>query len=213
MDCSKHDLVTFGCSFTYGHGLKDCLAEDGIGNGPKPSVLAWPNHLKSMCNFRTVDNQAEPGASNKIITKLIMDYKKFSRKSFVVIFWTNFDRQTVFYSKDYGDYLHMMPGILQDRMPKKFFEYHGGGIKENRPSPMKMREMVETYYMDYHSDFDVYFDNIIRINYVNSWLKEKGIESRHVFMEHEWNRPAVFENKRYFNRFTICSRTDIRVLS
>ena len=33
MGWKDYKLVTFGCSFTYGHGLADCMAEDGS-NGP-----------------------------------------------------------------------------------------------------------------------------------------------------------------------------------
>ena len=75
MDLSEYDLVTFGCSFTYGHGLHDCIDPDGQSHGPLPSVLAWPNQLKSISNFKTVDNVAEPGASNKLITKYALEYK------------------------------------------------------------------------------------------------------------------------------------------
>ena len=81
MDCQEYDLVAFGCSFTYGHGLPDCIGEDGVSNGPTPSVLAWPNQLKTFCNFKTVDNQGEPGASNKIITKRINRIRKFNCRS------------------------------------------------------------------------------------------------------------------------------------
>ena len=131
MDCQEYDLITFGCSFTYGHGLQDCIAEDGLCNGPRPSVLAWPNQLKVLCNFKTVDNQGEPGASNKIITKNIIEYKKYSRQSFVVIYWANFDRHTIFFSKDNNERIHMMPNFISDTMPKDFWKYHILGTSFN----------------------------------------------------------------------------------
>ncbi len=198
MDCQEYDLVTFGCSFTYGHGLHDCIAEDGLSNGPRPSVLAWPNQLKSLCNFKTVDNMAEPGASNKIITKHIVEYKKYSKQSFVVIYWANFDRHTIFFSKDNTKRIHMMPNFLSDTMPKDFWKWHTKNINRDEK---EFQNLIKNYYGYFHHEFDVYFDNIIRLNYVNSWLRSKGIECRHLFGEHEWNNDTLKRNKSYFNKY------------
>lgn len=60
-------LVFFGDSFTYGHGLSDCLDISGQsvedGTGPKPSKFGWA-HL--LCNMRNASgrNLSKPGASN-----------------------------------------------------------------------------------------------------------------------------------------------------
>jgi|TARA_X000000950_G_scaffold55224_1_gene66081 hypothetical protein len=202
MDCQEYDLVAFGCSFTYGHGLQDCIGEDGVSNGPTPSVLAWPNQLKTLCNFKTVDNQSEPGASNKIITKRIIEYKKYTKKSFVVIQWSNFDRHTIFLAKDNIKRIHMMPNFLSDIMPKDFWQSHSQNSSFN---PKEYKEIIKMYYGYYHHEFDVYFNNIIKLNYVDTWLKSKGIECRHVFGEHEWNNETLKINKGYFNKYMLSS--------
>ena len=205
MDCQKYDLVTFGCSFTYGHGLPDCIADDGISNGSTPSVLAWPNQLKAICNFKSVDNQGEPGASNKIIIKRIIEYKKYSRQSFVIIFWANFDRHTIFLAKDNTKRIHMLPNFISDSMPKNFWKYHTVGTNFNEA---EYKDFIKRHYGYYHNDFDVYFDNIIRLNYANSWLKSKGIECVHLFGEHEWNNDTMKKNKRYFNKYMM---SDVKI--
>ena len=68
MDFQKHNLVAFGCSFTYGHGLKDCVI-DQINPGPNPSKYAWPTYLSLRLKCNGFENKGIPGASNKIIQK------------------------------------------------------------------------------------------------------------------------------------------------
>ena len=190
-----YDLITFGCSYTYGHGLPDCIHDDGTSHGPSPSVLSWPYHLKHNCEFATVDNQAEPGASNKIIARHIVEYKKYSKRSFVVILWTNFDRHTVFHTSWPHDRLHMMPQHLGD-MPDAFWEgqRQRGEIKE-------FKRKTLAYYSDFHSDFDVYFDQVIRMGYIDAWLKSKGItQVRHLFFDKEWI-DKLSKEKKYFNKY------------
>ena len=41
-------LWAFGCSHTQGHGLADCIAENGIDPIPVMSKLSWPNHLAEL---------------------------------------------------------------------------------------------------------------------------------------------------------------------
>jgi hypothetical protein len=38
-------IIAFGCSYTYGHGLPDCLDDDKITQGPTHSNLAYPSIL------------------------------------------------------------------------------------------------------------------------------------------------------------------------
>lgn len=205
MDLSEYDLVTFGCSFTYGHGLHDCIDPDGQSHGPLPSVLAWPNQLKSISNFKTVDNVAEPGASNKLITKYALEYKKYTKKSFVIIYWSNFDRHTVFYSRQQYDRLHMMPAFLSaEAMPQQFWDWQKqqGDVEE-------FKRKTLTWFSDFHFDFDVYWEQVVRMNYVDAWFRSKGIECRHLFGEHEWNKKELgSDNKKYFNKYML---KDIKV--
>ena len=193
MDYSKYDLVTFGCSFTYGHGLVDCIHKDGTSNGLKPSALAWPSILKSLANFKTVDNMAIAGSSNKMITKEIIEYKKYTKNTFVVILWSNFDRHTVF--KDRVKKLHMMPHFINKEMPDSFWAFHGAEANE-------LKRKIKSYYGDFHEEFDTYFDQMIRMNYVHSWLKDKGIQNIHIFAEH-LKPQGLNQHKRFFNNFMI----------
>ena len=77
MDWTKYNLITFGCSHTYGAGLPDCWIPNK-GHGPKPSNNAWPSVLKQKLNFKSIDNSSRPGSSNKMIAKTIIEYPKMT---------------------------------------------------------------------------------------------------------------------------------------
>ena len=118
MGWKDYKLVTFGCSFTYGHGLADCMAEDGS-NGPTASEQAWPSVLGKLTGMK-VDNASEPGSSNLMITKAIVDYSKYTKDTVVVVMWSNNDRETI-YTTNGKEKLHMLPGFLDDTMPGTFW--------------------------------------------------------------------------------------------
>ena len=68
-------LVAFGDSCTYGHGLKDCIAADGVNPGKRPSERAWPTELADEFKDIPYANLGIPGASNKEIWNKIMNTK------------------------------------------------------------------------------------------------------------------------------------------
>jgi hypothetical protein len=43
-------IIAFGCSYTYGHGLSDCLDNDMMTQGPTHSNLAYPSILAEKLN-------------------------------------------------------------------------------------------------------------------------------------------------------------------
>lgn len=74
-------LVTFGCSFTYGAGLKDTYEFK-----PGPSSYAWPNITAKELNIECV-NKGIPGASNKAILHYIQNFE-FTSNDIVCVLWT-----------------------------------------------------------------------------------------------------------------------------
>ena len=170
MGWKDYKLVTFGCSFTYGHGLSDCMAEDGS-NGPTASEQAWPSVLGKLTGMK-VDNVSEPGSSNLMITKAIVDYSKYTKDTVVVVMWSNNDRETIY--KTGNEKLHMLPGFLDDTMPGTFwFDKDKNNFKKT----------ITTYYENYHEDWNATLNQTIRMNFVHAFLKNKGIKSFHVHSE------------------------------
>jgi len=83
-------LVTFGCSYTYGHGLEDCHIEPES-PGPNPSKYAWPNLLGQRLGLDVV-NCSNPGASNIHILWKLLNFD-FTDDDLCVIMWTHFGRE------------------------------------------------------------------------------------------------------------------------
>ena len=184
MGWKDYKLVTFGCSFTYGHGLADCMAEDGS-NGPTASEQAWPSVLGKLTGMK-VDNVSEPGSSNLMITKAIVDYSKYTKDTVVVVMWSNNDRETIY--KTGNEKLHMLPGFLDDTMPGTFwFDKDKNNFKKT----------ITTYYENYHEDWNATLNQTIRMNFVHAFLKNKGIKSFHVHSEH--HRLDI----NYFKKFNV----------
>lgn len=88
------NLKVFGCSLTYGHGLRDCFEAEGNGAGPIPSKLAWPQLLADSLKL-TCNNFSSPGSGNLEILFKILD-SKFSQEDFVIVFWSYSGRDIVF---------------------------------------------------------------------------------------------------------------------
>ena len=82
-------LITFGCSYTYGHGLEDCHIEPN-----KPGLVhsqkAWPSLLANMLNLELI-NCSNPGASNLHILWKLLNFD-FNDEDLCIVMWTHFGR-------------------------------------------------------------------------------------------------------------------------
>jgi hypothetical protein len=178
MDFQQHNLVAFGCSFTYGHGLKDCIGDDNWMAGPKPSTYSWPTYVHHHLETKSLVNRGKPGASNKLIAKRIIDFK-FQDPSIVVVQWTRLSRKTIF--KDSENKLHLLANYVpKGNIPKIWWDWHG----VNRDDYHKL---IKQYYENFHYDYDAYFDFCLTVGYINQYLKDRGIKSYHLFESEDLN--------------------------
>ena len=83
------NIVAFGCSITYGHGLPDCFISPN-GPGPVPSNFAWPALLGKKLE-KNVINEAVPGSSNLEILLKILHYK-FQPNDICMVYWSFYNR-------------------------------------------------------------------------------------------------------------------------
>ena len=82
-------IIAFGCSYTYGHGLNDCLDRDGK-PGSTPSDLSFPSIVAKKLNCECI-NLGKSGNSNKEIWNDILNFK-FQKDDIAVITWTYYNR-------------------------------------------------------------------------------------------------------------------------
>lgn len=82
-------IIAFGCSYTYGHGLSDCLDNNGS-PGSTASKLAFPSIVANKLDCEYV-NLGKSGNSNKEIWNDILNFE-FKKDDIVVITWTYYSR-------------------------------------------------------------------------------------------------------------------------
>ena len=86
------NLIAFGCSLTYGHGLPDCHIPPSL-PGPVPSSLAWPSRLALLAGKNCI-NQAKCGAGNFEIALSVISYQ-FDPQDICFILWSYPDRDII----------------------------------------------------------------------------------------------------------------------
>ena len=147
-------IWAFGCSQTYGHGLKDCITE-GNAPGDEPSKFAYPQLIGNALN-KEVINLSRPGASNKyILRKIKMSQSEMSPDDIVLIGWTNKDRYI----------------ILKENIDCYWLGLHPTQIDKNK--------LADAYYKHIHDDNDADIVTMWYMNYAYLTLKVTDIKSIH----------------------------------
>jgi hypothetical protein len=82
-------LVTFGCSYTFGHGLVDCFMPP-TNPGLHPSSYAWPNLLAKKLGYECL-NLSNPGSGNFEILMRILQ-TSFEKDDLVITQFSFFNR-------------------------------------------------------------------------------------------------------------------------
>jgi len=156
-------LIAFGCSYTYGHGLKDCIVFPH-NPGPVASKTAWPNSLGKLLNVDEVINQGEPGASNKFIWKRILDFE-YQTDDLVFINWSHFERHCYFRESPNNDLIM------------------GNWIKKNKPN--------KAYYKFMYSSLDSTLEFFNRADHSKRYLDSLNIKNFHTMLLRDRPRNAL----------------------
>ena len=117
-------LITFGDSFTYGHGLPDCHIPPGLA-GPECSKLSWPQLLGDKLGMEVI-NRAKPGHSNIEILRDLLRSTDILPTDIVIIGWTYTVRDYVFKKNFLGKDVSfkVSPWIGEKSFIKKWFSVH-----------------------------------------------------------------------------------------
>lgn len=147
----QNRLITFGCSLTYGHGLPDCLENDGR-PGKLPSVYAWPQLLADHLSRECINN-ALSGSSNKRIWHRIVNFK-YHPLDLVIILWTSPDRYGIVRSKE--EVFDIGPWMLGEA------------------------QIADTYYSKIYHEYNSRLETALYINHADLFLKQQGITPLHM---------------------------------
>ena len=147
-------LVAFGCSYTYGHGLKDCWNPKNKRPMPQPSSFAWPSLLAKKLNLDLV-NLAVPGSSNKKIWHKIVSFdESLTSKDLVVVGWTHLERNCIIASKD--KYINISPWDIDSPLGEAWYRY-------------------------FNNDYNRNLELNLQMSHVSYLLNSKGIKNYHFF--------------------------------
>jgi hypothetical protein len=162
-------LVTFGDSFTYGENMPDNVRKTN-----KPSEYAWPSVVAKKLDVNDIVNCAIPGASNKYISKSILDFK-FQKHDLVLVLWSWHNRWHVFNNNN----LHKQKiGLWKTKYDKT----------------------SDLYYRYFYNEEDSIRQSLIYVNHVNDYLKHKKVKNFHAFLDedmqinaqkYEWHRTEI----------------------
>jgi hypothetical protein len=152
-------LVTFGDSFTFGHGLVDCHIPPDI-HGPNPSKFAWPQVLGDMLELEVV-NKSTPGFSNIQILREVISFD-FQPTDMVIVGWTYSLRDCIFSKNIFG---------VESALRLSVWHKDTSFIKK---------------YFDVHNNHDMAVRMGLYMHHAESYLKTKNINQHHFCAYHGW---------------------------
>ena len=172
-------LVTFGCSYTYGHGLPDCITDHG-GAGKIPSKFAWP-HLLAKKLDKELYNAGIPGASNKLIMDTVINFP-FKPTDTVVILWTYLSRHCILSHKklEPGTKLDKEVRVLPNGNLHTFI-----GTNDNL-------SLSARYYRLLHNEEDQLIMTNHYISYVRLYLEKHNIPNIQTTIN-ELDHPLIYD--------------------
>lgn len=172
-------LVTFGCSYTYGHGLPDCITDHG-GAGKIPSKFAWP-HLLAKKLDKELYNAGIPGASNKLIMDTVINFP-FKPTDTVVILWTYLSRHCILSHKklEPGTKLDKEVRVLPNGNLHTFI-----GTNDNLA-------LSARYYRLLHNEEDQLIMTNHYISYVRLYLEKHNIPNLQTTIN-ELDHPLIYD--------------------
>lgn len=149
-------LVTFGDSFTYGQGL------DGTPTAhPMSHDQAWPCHMAESMGAQ-LDNQSVPGASNKLIWYMAMNYE-YQPDDIVVVAWSCNTRWLTV-----GEVRHSMYAD-----PRTELELHDNNQFRQYGSWMEDQPDIMSFYLNNWHSVDMHVEFCSKMDQLNRYLQNK----------------------------------------
>lgn len=107
-------IIALGCSYTYGHGLSDCIHSDRTSPGPCPSKLGFPAIVATHLERKLV-NLSSPGAGDKHIMHIANNFI-FRPSDICLMQWSHGNRYCIIKQHKTVDL-----GVWQDNKPARSY--------------------------------------------------------------------------------------------
>jgi hypothetical protein len=186
------EIITFGCSHTFGEGLPDALVDLTAPENriPIPSKYAWPAVLGELSN-RPVINLGQCGESNKFICNKILNSYFNKNEHTVIVMWTYFTRSCVYVNEQKT--LRLIPYNTQN-----FAGVPREKIKFNRE-----------YYKRFFFYRNAFFESYQNINHAKLYLDKLGVKNYHFCLE---DNPYYDEDHQEFLQTPIWNQVDLKYI-
>lgn len=161
----RNRLVAFGCSTTFGHGLKDCFVPP-LDPGHKPSLLAWPQLVANKLDRQCI-NKGVPGASNKLIWNIVMN-TQYRHSDIAIISWSYPERWCIIKSIENAEDIKEVSIYDESKASKAFYKH-------------------------IHNEADMDVDLNLRMHHTHLYLNSLGVQNYHtvldrdIFNRQKWN--------------------------
>jgi len=177
-------LIAFGCSHTYGMGLKDSFVKEEMFKPQiNPSKHAWPSLLAKKLGYECI-NLSIPGGSNLEILYSIMEFK-FHTDDKVVVGWTSPLRDIILYPEKN---IRIAPFLVNKQFTKKQLEELVSNLYPGTTA-VELRKTNKKYY-EVHSEDDMHARSWLHQYTAGSYLKSKDINFLFA-SAWGWNPPQI----------------------
>lgn len=203
-------LYAFGCSNTFGEGLRDCYEAQPhdstvFGSGQTPSQLAWPAHAARALGLECV-NLALPGISNKFICQRIIN-TTMTRGSSAFVHWTFPHRYTIFQHQN-------LEQLFSAKEKKHIINMEHtlniGAWKLEQPYRDRETVASRAWFKSIYNAYDLEHDLHQAIYTADLHFKSIGIRAAHTVCKND-RTPLRLEFPQYLNNTRIL-RVDIDTL-
>lgn len=179
-------IVAYGCSHTYGHGLPDCYDPVNHAPGPAPSKLGWVAQLGNLTGL-PVFNYSDPGASIKEVTLRALKFPP-KTNSIVLVHWPHFSRTgilNVFEEHFNIDKIHVSSDDKLSELYYKYFFNDVEGVISKIPYIKALEKicidtdstLVNIFYSQYEQDhYEPYTKSLIHNRVFGEYIHEMDFE-------------------------------------
>jgi hypothetical protein len=139
-------LISFGCSYAYGHGLPDCIGKHHLLPGNFPSKLTFAATIAKEISYDFL-NLGECGSSNKKILHKILN-TEYKSTDILIVHWSHYERNCIIKNNEKIIDINSWTNTKQNKI----------------------------YYKFLYDDYDSAFSTITLIDYINLKLKKNKIK-------------------------------------
>jgi hypothetical protein len=178
-------LIAYGCSYTYGHSLEDCVDPNNLAlPGDKPSAFAYPQQIADALGIDECINRAVPGSGNLNILLKLLEYD-YKPDDVVIVMWTNFYRSALI--QENSSVLNLNHWLISDEPSRSGIRpFLVDYIRKNTDVTRENYKNIARKFYEIHSDKHLMTSAWMHMDYAKLHLNRLNIKN--IQLSHSiWN--------------------------